>query len=230
MILIFHCRKHVFSDLCAYICVEPECPAPDQDFQYRHQWIDHVRKYHWRIWTCCLGCDNTFTSLEEVVAHLTQVHSAAVSSANFKSLLSICEKPKPADDSAECPLCKEALDSFEQYQRHIAHHQEDLALFTIPQHSRHDNSAVVEDDEQTEAKQGETGGGDKPEAQSIPHEPSSQIIPGDQRYLSGRSSKGTHARELGQHYGSLAVESWLSQPTDVWTMPMAAANRKARRK
>ncbi|KAH7239363.1 hypothetical protein BKA59DRAFT_558702 [Fusarium tricinctum] len=124
-------KKHVFSDLGPYICLELDCPAPDQDFQYRHQWIDHVRKYHWKIWTCCLGCDNTFISLESVVAHLTQVHSEAVTMASFKSLLSICEKPKPVDDSAECPLCKEILNSFEQYQRHVAYHQEDLALVTL---------------------------------------------------------------------------------------------------
>ncbi|CAJ0548531.1 Ff.00g021440.m01.CDS01 [Fusarium sp. VM40] len=214
-------KKHVFSDLCPYICVELECPAPDQDFQHRHQWIDHMRKHHWRSWACCLGCDNSFTSLEGMVAHLTQVHSVAVTSANFKGLLSICEKPKPTEDSAECPLCKETLESFDQYQRHIAHHQEDLALFTLPQHSLNDDESSddVEDDEQTEAMQWETGGEDKLEAQDIPLETPSGIILGDQKSLSDDSSTGTYARKVNQHLESEAIKSWIGQPAelpDVW--------------
>jgi hypothetical protein len=221
IMLIYYCRKHLFSDLCPYICVELECPAPDQDFQHRHQWIDHMRKYHWILWTCCLGCDDTFAYLEGMVAHLTHVHSVAVTSASFRTLLSVCEKPKPTDDSAECPLCKETVDSFDQYQRHIAHHQEDLALFTLPQHSGNDDemSDDIEDDEQTEAKQGETGGGDKFDAQDIPLESPSRIIPGDQKSFSDHSSTGTGARKVKQHLGSEAIKLWIEQPAqlpDVW--------------
>ncbi|KAF4332066.1 zinc finger transcription factor ace1 [Fusarium beomiforme] len=34
-------KKHVFSDLSPYICLELSCPAPDQDFLRRHEWADH---------------------------------------------------------------------------------------------------------------------------------------------------------------------------------------------
>ncbi|WZH42013.1 uncharacterized protein QYS62_002981 [Fusarium acuminatum] len=129
--------------------------------------------------------------------------------------------PSEALWNAECPLCKETVDSFDQYQRHIAHHQEDLALFTLPQHSGNDDemSDDIEDDEQTEAKQGETGGGDKFDAQDIPLESPSRIIPGDQKSFSDHSSTGTGARKVKQHLGSEAIKLWIEQPAqlpDVW--------------
>jgi uncharacterized C2H2 Zn-finger protein len=224
MILINYCRKHVFLDLSPYVCVELECPAPDQDFQHRHQWMDHVRKYHWRIWNCHLGCGITFTSLKDVTAHLTLAHSAALTSTNFKSLLSICERTKPADDSAECPLCNEILGNFNQYQRHVGRHQEDLALFTLPQHPEDDNESDDQfgEDEETEAKERETGVLHEPETRYMPSQSAghfSQFIPTDWRSVSDHSSTGQFATKAEEDFASErdasrrmpeALKTWLS--------------------
>ncbi|TVY72739.1 Zinc finger transcription factor ace1 [Fusarium oxysporum f. sp. cubense] len=127
-----HWKKHVFSDLFPYICVELGCPAPDQDFQRRHQWADHVKKHHWKTWACKLGCDKTFDSSQDMKRHLEHKHSETAEMTHLDSLLTICEKPKSENEPADCPLCGERQSSFKQYQRHVGRHQEDLALFALP--------------------------------------------------------------------------------------------------
>ncbi|KAF4450948.1 Zinc finger transcription factor ace1 [Fusarium austroafricanum] len=107
-------KKHVFSDLFPYICVELGCPAPDQDFQRRHQWADHVNKHLWKTWNCSLGCNKAFDSYEEMKRHLKQKHSTVAESTHLDSLIAMCEKPKPNSDAAECPLCKEKQSSFKR--------------------------------------------------------------------------------------------------------------------
>ncbi|KAJ9422957.1 hypothetical protein FOXG_05745 [Fusarium oxysporum f. sp. lycopersici 4287] len=127
-----HWKKHVFSDLFPYICVELGCPAPDQDFQRRHQWADHVKKHHWKTWACKLGCDKTFDSSQDIKRHLEHKHSETAEMTHLDSLLTICERPKSENEPADCPLCGERQSSFKQYQRHVGRHQEDLALFALP--------------------------------------------------------------------------------------------------
>ncbi|VTT55264.1 unnamed protein product [Fusarium fujikuroi] len=127
-----HWKKHVFSDLFPYICVELGCPAPDQDFQRRHQWASHVKKYHWKTWTCKLGCNETFNSSQDMKRHLAQKHSESTELTHLVNLLTMCESPKSEDEPTNCPLCGERQSSFKQYQRHVGRHQEDLALFALP--------------------------------------------------------------------------------------------------
>ncbi|KAF5536954.1 zinc finger transcription factor ace1 [Fusarium napiforme] len=127
-----HWKKHVFSDLFPYICVELSCPAPDQDFQRRHQWVGHVKKYHWKTWTCKLGCNETYVSLQDMKRHLAQKHSETTELAHLASLLTMCERTKSENEPTDCPLCGESQSSFKQYQRHVGRHQEDLALFALP--------------------------------------------------------------------------------------------------
>ncbi|KAL5595010.1 hypothetical protein FOVSG1_008699 [Fusarium oxysporum f. sp. vasinfectum] len=127
-----HWKKHVFSDLFPYVCVELGCPAPDQDFQRRYQWAGHVKKYHRKTWTCKLGCDKTFDSSQDMKRHLAQKHSETTEWTHLDSLLTMCERPKPDNEPADCPLCNERQASFKQYQRHVGRHQEDLALFALP--------------------------------------------------------------------------------------------------
>ncbi|WKT46770.1 hypothetical protein QSH57_011644 [Fusarium oxysporum f. sp. vasinfectum] len=131
-----HWKKHVFSDLFPYICVEPGCPAPDQDFQRRHQWADHVKKHHWKTWTCKLGCTKSFGSSQDMKRHLTQKHPSMAELTHLDSLLTMCETPKSENEPTGCPLCNERQSSFKQYQRHVGRHQEDLALFALPKLER----------------------------------------------------------------------------------------------
>ncbi|KAF4423164.1 Zinc finger transcription factor ace1 [Fusarium acutatum] len=149
-----HWKKHVFSDLFPYVCVELGCPAPDQDFQRRHQWAGHVKIYHWRTWTCKFGCNETFNSLQDMKRHLVQKHSGTTELTNLVSLLTMCERPKSEDEPADCSLCGERQSSFKQYQRHVGRHQEDLALFALP-HLPGEDSKNEESDSEPEEKEEE---------------------------------------------------------------------------
>ncbi|KAG5812804.1 hypothetical protein H9Q74_004141 [Fusarium xylarioides] len=134
-----HWKKHVFSDLFPYICVELGCPAPDQDFQRRHHWAGHVKKYHWKTWACTLGCDKTFKSSQDMKQHLAQKHAETAELTHLVSLLTMCERPRSENEPADCPLCGERQSSFRQYKRHVGRHQEDLALFALPHLPRKDD-------------------------------------------------------------------------------------------
>ncbi|KAF5590632.1 zinc finger transcription factor ace1 [Fusarium pseudoanthophilum] len=159
-----HWKKHVFSDLFPYICIESDCPAPDQDFQRRHEWADHVKKHHWKTWTCSLGCNENFDSSQDMKRHLTQKHSGMAELAHLDSLLTMCERPRSESEPTGCPLCNERQSSFKQYKRHVGRHQEDLALFALPKLEDEEEGKRGEeedeaesDDESQEAEQEGTG-------------------------------------------------------------------------
>ncbi|KIL84909.1 hypothetical protein FAVG1_11779 [Fusarium avenaceum] len=138
-------KKHVFSDLNPYICIEESCPAPNQNFQDHHDWVNHIRQYHWRVWSCCFGCEEVFHSSDLVMDHLVEMHSEAATlllqgGILLSSFVNVCEEPKPEDDSAECPLCKETQSTFVEYRQHIGYHYQDLALFKLPQLSVSDET------------------------------------------------------------------------------------------
>ncbi|KFA54857.1 hypothetical protein S40293_10134 [Stachybotrys chartarum IBT 40293] len=125
-------KEHVFADLRPYICLSPDCPAPDQDFERRHQWADHVQSYHWKTWICNLGCNSSCMSEVDMRRHLYSVHARISNSVPLDGLLSVCEWSKPLNSATRCPLCDEVLNSFKSYQQHVGRHQEDLALFALP--------------------------------------------------------------------------------------------------
>ncbi|KAF5553085.1 zinc finger transcription factor ace1 [Fusarium phyllophilum] len=145
-----HWKKHVFSDLFPYVCVELGCPAPDQDFQRRHHWAGHVKKYHWKTWACTLGCEKTFESSQDMKQHLAQKHTETAELTHLVSLLTMCERPKSENEPADCPLCGERQFSFKQYQRHVGRHQEDLALFALPHLPGREDDKNEESDSESE--------------------------------------------------------------------------------
>ncbi|KAF4964632.1 hypothetical protein FSARC_7474 [Fusarium sarcochroum] len=79
-----------------------------------------------------------------------QAHPAAAESPHLASLLGICERPKPANETAECPLCQETQSTLKQYQRHVGRHQEDLALFALPRFSDREDENICDETEGTE--------------------------------------------------------------------------------
>jgi len=47
-------------------------------------------------------------------------------------MANLSARPLRAGGGINCPLCGEPLASFEQYERHVGRHQEQLALFSLP--------------------------------------------------------------------------------------------------
>ncbi|KAK3388381.1 hypothetical protein B0T20DRAFT_365211, partial [Sordaria brevicollis] len=126
-------RKHVLGDLRPYICLYPDCSAAGQDFQRRHQWIQHVRQAHWKILVCPFGCEDLhLENISALDAHITTCHKDLGQTVSRESLIQLAEQDRPLEAAKTCELCNEELDSFKSYSRHVGRHQEDLALFVLP--------------------------------------------------------------------------------------------------
>ncbi|KAI1400293.1 hypothetical protein F4819DRAFT_378459 [Hypoxylon fuscum] len=125
-------QEHVYSDLRPYVCLEISCVTPDREFTRRHEWIDHMQQMHWKIWPCPYDCQECFTSAGAFKRHVQQLHQDALSGSYLDSLAELIGQPRSWDGGMECPLCKQALGTSEEYQRHVGRHQKQLALFALP--------------------------------------------------------------------------------------------------
>ncbi|OCL04529.1 hypothetical protein AOQ84DRAFT_300694, partial [Glonium stellatum] len=125
-------KKHVFKDLRPYVCVWQDCLTADQEFSRRHEWMEHVMRRHWRTWHCAFGCQKPFESAFDFKQHVSLSHNDAVAPAQLDALASLSERRRESDAIMECPLCLESIKSLKQYGRHVGHHQQELALFALP--------------------------------------------------------------------------------------------------
>lgn len=131
--LKFPGREHVFRDLRPYICLLEDCASPDQDFERRNDWSSHMFQEHWWEWACPFGCNNNFFSASGLRQHLGSVHAANVSTRSIDSIISHSIKPDLVQCQGICPLCNEVdIGSCRQYQSHVGHHLEQLALSVLP--------------------------------------------------------------------------------------------------
>ncbi|KAK8113380.1 hypothetical protein PG984_013906 [Apiospora sp. TS-2023a] len=119
-------ERHILRDLRCYICLHDDCPQVTQQFERRHDWIQHMREKHWRLWHCPAGCDTPFTSWRTFVAHMSESHGKTEITGSTAS------RTRTHWISEPCPLCGELIRSAHSYQRHIGRHQVDLALFALP--------------------------------------------------------------------------------------------------
>ncbi|KAK6850024.1 hypothetical protein PG995_013857 [Apiospora arundinis] len=119
-------EKHVLQDLRCYTCLHQDCPEVAQGFERRHDWIQHMRRQHWRVWHCPLGCEGLFETWAQFLKHMSNSHGET------KVPSSVRSRPRPAWIDEPCPFCSEIVRSVPEYQRHIGEHQLDLALFALP--------------------------------------------------------------------------------------------------
>lgn len=142
-------RKHVYSDLRPYICLEKECTASnaEQEFSRRHEWMNHIQQNHWNSYTCLFGCSSTFSSPSQFKDHLFKNHSNSVSQDHADALVKLAAQPLDIKDGIPCPICGDAeiLTSANQYRWHVGRHQEQLSLFALPR-SATDEDGEVESD------------------------------------------------------------------------------------
>ncbi|KAI0153514.1 hypothetical protein BJ166DRAFT_532966 [Pestalotiopsis sp. NC0098] len=127
----FEWKKHIFTDLRPYICIEAKCRDSERLFESQYRWIQHVRRSHWMNWQCAAGCSTSSTSKEDLAHHL-ETHHADLTPTHLESLIALSERPGLGFRELECPLCLQRLTTGCQYQEHIRRHQEWIALFTLP--------------------------------------------------------------------------------------------------
>ncbi|KAH8880759.1 hypothetical protein GQ53DRAFT_736224 [Thozetella sp. PMI_491] len=125
-------KKHVYGDLRPYICLEPDCVTADREFSRRHEWMEHTRQVHWKAYICPFNCHATFASPADCKAHLKAKHPEAVDEDSRDALVKLAARDLDIEKGVPCPLCHEDLKSEKKYQRHVGHHQKQLALFALP--------------------------------------------------------------------------------------------------
>ncbi|EXM00559.1 hypothetical protein NOF04DRAFT_3558 [Fusarium oxysporum II5] len=125
-------KKHVYGDLRPYICLEKDCETPGREFSRRHQWMEHVRQIHWKLYSCPLACELEFSSPSECIKHVFRSHAVSVTTRDLDALVYLSQKPMDIKQGNPCPICAEMMRSTSQYQRHVGRHQEQLALFALP--------------------------------------------------------------------------------------------------
>ncbi|KAF5597623.1 zinc finger transcription factor ace1 [Fusarium subglutinans] len=125
-------KKHVYGDLRPYICLEKDCNTPGREFSRRHQWMEHVRQIHWKLYSCPFACDLEFSSPSECIKHVSRSHAGSVNTTDLDALVYLSQKPMDISRGVPCPFCAEMMRSASQYQRHVGRHQEQLALFALP--------------------------------------------------------------------------------------------------
>lgn len=125
-------REHVLADLRPYICLSPDCHTPEETYQDRHEWMQHMLSNHWRTWACALGCDECFQSATAAGNHLAEIHANVSMPEDIVSLAGIHEGVRSLDATVDCPLCKKSNLTIKEYARHVGRHQKDLSLLSLP--------------------------------------------------------------------------------------------------
>jgi uncharacterized C2H2 Zn-finger protein len=141
-------RRHIFGDLRPYICLSEDCPALQKDFARRREWMEHETQNHWKIFPCPYSCGQTFHSAVECGAHLQKTHPTSMPISQQNAMILLSARPLKTEDGIACPLCHEVLTSRNSYQRHVGHHQEQLALFALPQLERGDEETSDDGNEE----------------------------------------------------------------------------------
>ncbi|KAK3948957.1 hypothetical protein QBC32DRAFT_45471 [Pseudoneurospora amorphoporcata] len=132
-------KKHVFRDLQPYNCLEIDCSMPNHQFERRAEWAEHMRREHWKVWRCSLGCENTapFDNVAELKDHLQTVHAEDILH-NLEGQISLSTSftsciPGSSRACGPCPVCaKVNIISEQHYLSHVGTHLEQLALFILP--------------------------------------------------------------------------------------------------
>ncbi|KAJ3537897.1 hypothetical protein NM208_g6131 [Fusarium decemcellulare] len=148
-------KKHAFRDLKAYVCTLGGGECDDLLFGDRDSWFDHEVKNHRATYTCSL-CDGARRiSKRDLRSHLTT--HGTFTDQQFHILEDAARDTTISLQARDCPFCDEwadklrtrSISSTRQYQdvvvsnvrfkRHVATHQEQLAIFALPR-------AIVDDE------------------------------------------------------------------------------------
>ncbi|CAF9904963.1 MAG: hypothetical protein HETSPECPRED_004835 [Heterodermia speciosa] len=110
-------QKHIMEDITPYSCIFPDCHMQNRLFASRHEWFGHLQKVH-RLYLSQRGEDYEMSPRTE--------------SKNVDS---------PATEN--CPLCAESLSSLRQFERHVARHLQELALFVLNRQETDDTDELL---------------------------------------------------------------------------------------
>ncbi|KAK2604306.1 hypothetical protein N8I77_007249 [Diaporthe amygdali] len=147
-------KKHVFRDLRPYACLVETCVV-DHDFQRRKDWTHHMLQDHWRTWTCPFRCVGAYSSSSGLRDHLHKSHITEVVGQDVDAIVNLSSTADISRAKGPCPLCGFEISSSHQYQSHLGHHLEQLALFVLPTQGGEEEEDDDDDDDQDDNELGD---------------------------------------------------------------------------
>ncbi|THX51910.1 hypothetical protein D6D06_07073 [Aureobasidium pullulans] len=164
-------RRHMFSDLKAYVCLAEDCEL--YMFTSSEAWMSHQLSEHLVVWSCPFCDEPSFSSGEYFQSHIRFCHPAEFSEEQLEQLTTSSKHSADSIRASECTFCDWAVASgdldrctFQDggyhvtpvlFQRHVCSHLEQLALSTslwtkeddrkdrIETGSRQDHVAMIPD-------------------------------------------------------------------------------------
>ncbi|KAM6529144.1 hypothetical protein FALCPG4_007292 [Fusarium falciforme] len=147
-------KAHAFHDLKAYVCTIGGSECGDLLFGDRDSWFDHELEHHRAKYNCSLCCEVRMTSRSNLWSHL--VTHGTFGDQQLKALEDAGRVSTFSLTARDCPFCDEWADklqrkrdeqfhyiasvrafqdisvSISRFKRHVATHQEQLAIFALP--------------------------------------------------------------------------------------------------
>ena len=144
----------MLGDLRPYVCTFQGCGL--RMFRCQDEWFLHELQAHRREWTCPYCQHDPFSSKDNFLKHLSSSHPGIAVSSQSEALILQCEEPVDKIPASACFLCDdweralrdlsqnakrvflndgelgEPYGTLAQFQRHLGHHMEQLALFALP--------------------------------------------------------------------------------------------------
>ncbi|KAK5999133.1 Serine/threonine-protein kinase TNNI3K [Cladobotryum mycophilum] len=145
-------KKHILEDLEPYICTFPTCGL--DTYTSQHVWFEHELLMHRFNWHCPI-CQNVFDSYDAFKQHITQQHTEEITSHQITATIEQSKRPINSISPDQCPFCDEKWASIEtseelgdqslvvkldQFQRHLAYHLQQVALFSLPRLSQDEDA------------------------------------------------------------------------------------------
>lgn len=124
-------KQHVYRDLHPYCCTFEHCATASRLFDSRHSWFQHELEAHRFSWQCVDGCEQVCHSERDFELHIRSSHPDMSEGNMLAALKKTSTRPANLTDSANCPLCHKSM-TLRMLQKHLGHHQEQLALFALP--------------------------------------------------------------------------------------------------
>ena len=169
-------RKHVFEDLPPYVCVSETCVSAVKSFSRRREWARHNDTMHERAWVCPYACVKLMRSPIELSTHLAAEHAHMVLPHNLQKTTIVSKQKEEAKKSLSCPLCTRSCNSKKLWTKHVGHHLEQVALFSLPMElfstdaPEDSDRERIDEDDHSSARSG-----------SLEHREDDQNLPGDAR-------------------------------------------------
>jgi len=215
-------KKHVFRDLRPYVCIYPSCTKPDQQYQRRADWIDHMKQDHWRSWLCPFGCLGDFASPRGFGDHIEEHHSTEIQAQNIDALQTLASNSDLSKVKGECPLCLGfRVTSERQYGSHVGTHLEQLSLFALPHTGDQDDESNDGSDDESGREIPKKDADESSESDlsvdqgvksppNIPHVGSSEGSHGDGDYSKEGAPEPTSELDPNEDFQSLTQEERIS--------------------